>query len=144
MTYNFDMDRLLETFDGDPEKLANAFADALNDKLAEKRKKDYINETAQDVACSWECFVDEYFEHNELPKGYYVEDLYVDAETVKVVLQLIVRALPYFQLIGEYADKLEELNKAVQPIAQEVKDQAVNKSKDFEAAMQKFFNKNNI
>jgi hypothetical protein len=29
-------------------------------------------------------------------------------------------------------------------MAQEVKDQAVNKSKDFEAAMQKFFNKNNI
>ena len=144
MTYNFDMDRLLETFDGDPEKLANAFADALNDKLAEKRKKDYIDEAAGEVADAWECFVDEYFEQNELPKGYNLKDFYVDANTVKNVLQLIIKALPYFQVLGEYAEKLEELNKAVRPMAQEVKDQAVNKSKDFEAAMQKFFNKNNI
>lgn len=139
MTYNFDMERLLDTFDGDPEKLANAFADALNEKLAERRKVDNINEMANDVSDAWENLVDEYFSAHpdELPKDYDTVDFYITGEIAVGILKALVKLLPYLGLLAQYSEKIDGLNK-------ELINATTNKAADFEDAMKKFFDKNHI
>ena len=143
MTYNFDMERLLDTFDGDPEKLANAFADALNEKLAERRKVDNINEMANEVSDAWECLVDEYFSAHpdELPKEYHPEDFYISGDIAVGVLKTLIKLLPYLGLLAQYGERLEGLTAAMN---KEVVKPVANKAADFEDAMKKFFDKNHI
>ena len=139
MTYNFDMERLLDTFDGDPEKLANAFADALNEKLAERRKKDSVKEMANEVSDAWECLVDEYFEAHpeEMPKDYHNPDFYITGEIAVGILKTLIKLLPYLGLLAQYSERIEGLNK-------ELINATTNKAADFEDAMKKFFDKNHI
>ena len=139
MTYNFDMERLLDTFDGDPEKLANAFADALNEKLAERRKVDNVKEMATEVSDAWECFVDEYFNAHpeELPKEYQLADFYISGDIVIGIIKALIRVLPYLGLLAQYSEKIDGLNK-------ELNNAVVNKTAEFEDAMKKFFDKNHI
>lgn len=143
MTYNFDMERLLDTFDGDPEKLANAFADALNEKLAERRKVDNINEMANEVSDAWECLVDEYFEANpkDMPKDYHAADFYITGEIAVGLLKALTKLLPYLGLLAQYGERLEGLTAAMN---KEVVKPVANKAADFEDAMKKFFDKNHI
>ena len=143
MTYNFDMERLLDTFDGDPEKLANAFADALNEKLAERRKVDNINELANEVSENWECLVDEYFSAHpdELPKEYNPADFYISGDIAVGVLKTLIKLLPYLGLLAQYSEKMETLNKELVKYATNT---ATDKAADFEDAMKKFFDKNHI
>ena len=141
--YNFDMQRLLDTFDGDAEKLAQAFADSLNNELAKQRQHDYITDAAQDVADAWEEFVDEYFDENDLPDGMDEEDFYIDAEVVKGILNLFIKLLPYFDLAHEYIEKLEGLNKEVNVAAHKVADNVKN-SDVYEDVMKRFFKNNGI
>lgn len=144
MTYNFDMGRLLDTFDGDPEKLANAFADALNEKLAERRKVDSINEMANEVADAWECLVDEYFSAHpeEMPKDYQAEDFYINGEIAVGAVKALIKLLPYLGWLAQYGEKIEGLattiNKGLTTSA------VTNKTVEFEDAMKKFFDKNHI
>ena len=143
MTYNFDMERLLDTFDGDPEKLANAFADALNEKLAERRKVDNINELANEVSDAWECLVDEYFDAHpeELPKEYHSADFYISGDIAVGILKTLVKLLPYLGLLAQYSEKIEGLTTAMN---KEIVKPVVDKSADFEDAIKKFFDKNHI
>ena len=143
MTYNFDMERLLDTFDGDPEKLANAFADALNEKLAERRKVDNINELANEVSDAWECLVDEYFSAHpdELPKEYNSADFYISGDIAVGVLKTLVKLLPYLGLLAQYSERIEGLNKELVKYASNA---ATDKVTEFEDAMKKFFDKNHI
>lgn len=143
MTYNFDMERLLDTFDGDPEKLANAFADALNEKLAERRKADNINEMANEVSDAWECLVDEYFQAHpdELPKEYNPVDFYITGEIAVGILKALIKLLPYFGLLAQYSERFETLNKELIKYASNT---VTDKAADFEDAMKRFFDKNHI
>lgn len=143
MTYNFDMERLLDTFDGDPEKLANAFADALNEKLAERRKVDNINEMANEVSDAWECLVDEYFNAHpeEMPKEYDTADFYITGEIAVGILKTLIKLLPYLGLLAQYSERIEGLNKELVKAATNA---TTNKAADFEDAMKKFFDKNHI
>lgn len=143
MTYNFDMERLLDTFDGDPEKLANAFADALNEKLAERRKVDNINEMANEVSDAWECLVDEYFSAHpeEMPKEYDTADFYITGEIAVGILKTLIKLLPYLGLLAQYSERIEGLNKELIKAATNA---TTNKAADFEDAMKKFFDKNHI
>lgn len=143
MTYNFDMERLLDTFDGDPEKLANAFADALNEKLAERRKVDNINEMANEVSDAWECLVDEYFSAHpeEMPKEYDTADFYITGEIAVGILKTLIKLLPYLGLLAQYSERIEGLNKELVKAATNA---TTNKAADFEDAMKKFFDKNHI
>ena len=143
MSYNFDMQRLLDTFGGDAEKLAQAFADSLNSELAKQRQRDYITDAAQDVADAWGEFVDEYFDENDLPDGMDEEDFYIDAEVVKGILNLFIKLLPYFDLAHEYIEKLEGLNKEVSATAHKVADNVKN-SDVYEDVMKRFFKNNGI
>lgn len=139
--YNFDIKQLLDTFDGDPEKLANAFADALNAELAAQRNINHIDEAANDVADAWQDFVDEYFEVHELPKGTTEEDYYVETESVKMLMDLIVRAAPYMTLFQEYLMKLQDMNdKAVHKVV----DTAQKAEDEFSTVMSKFFKEHNL
>ena len=139
--YNFDIKQLLDTFGGDPEKLANAFADALNDELAKQRAVNHIDNAAADVAGAWGCFVDEYFSAHDLPKGTSKEDFYMEPETIKMLLEICIKAQPYMSLFQEYIGKLEALGNEVK---QETVVAAGKAQQEFADVMAKFFDKNGI
>ena len=138
MAYDFDVRALLNAFDGDPEKLANAFADALNEELANQRKVDDVRNAAVDVAGSWECFIDEYFAVHELPKGADIEDFYVDGDDVVALLEVYLKLVPYLETLHNYLTVMENtLKKTSEVVTRSTKD-------SFEDTMEKFFKKYNI
>lgn len=139
MSYNFDMQRLLDTFDGDAEKLAQAFADSLNSELAKQRQKTDLQDAATDVCEAWKCFVDEYFANRSVPNGIDLEELYITEDTVIHLMELIMRIYPYIELFNEYMGKIEDLSKEV---AEEVEKKLDNTS--YEDVMRNFFKKNNL
>ena len=138
MTYNFDMEHLLDKFDGDAEKLANAFATALNTELAERHKLNSIDDAAADTAEAWNRLVDEYFNANDMPDGYDVKYFYIDEATAIELMKFIIKALPYINLFVSYCGKVGDV----------LKDAATttvnNDVDDFETTMKRFFDKNNI
>ena len=135
--YNFDIKQLLDKFNDDPEKLANAFADALNDELAKRRNEDAINDAAENVADEWNYFIDEYFKVKSLPDGITEDDLYIDSEAVKAIVEIFVKAAPYVSLLQEYATKLETISNKMPEVVQKTGD-------DFSKTMAKFFKNNDI
>ena len=139
MSYNFDMQRLLDTFDGDAEKLAQAFADSLNSELAKQRQKTDLQDAATDVCEAWECFVNEYFASRPVPNGIDLEELYITEDTVIHLMELIMRIYPYIELFNEYMGKIEDLSKEV---AEEVEKKIDSTS--YEDVMRNFFKKNNL
>lgn len=139
--YDFDMKQLLDTFNGDPEKLANAFADALNDELANQRKANRLDTLAQDVADVWEEFVDEYFDGHGMPGNLSEEDFYIEADSVKALMELMVRLTPYLELFKEYVGKLEDLGEKAEAKAINIKNEVTDEYAD---VMNRFFKKNNI
>lgn len=146
MNYDtFDMKQLLNAFDGDPEKLANAFADALNNELAEQRKINAVDTAAQDVANAWEDFIDEYFAVHAMPDGVTQEDFYIEPDHVITAMELLIKAVPYFSLLGEYLGKLEELSNICEEKIADTKENINAVATDAYAdIMNRFFKKNNI
>lgn len=135
--YNFDIKQLLNNFNDDPEKLANAFADALNDELAKRHNEDAINDAAESVADEWNYFIYEYFKVKPLPDGITEDDLCIDSETVKAIVEVFIKAAPYVSLLQEYAAKLETISNKMPEVIQKTGD-------DFSKTMAKFFKNNNI
>jgi hypothetical protein len=115
----------------------------LNEKLAERRKVDNINELANEVSDAWECLVDEYFEANpkDMPKDYHAADFYITGEIALGLLKTLIKLLPYLGLLAQYGERLEGLTAAMN---KEVVKPVANKAADFEDAMKKFFDKNHI
>ena len=137
--YNFDMKHLLDTFDGDAEKLANAFADSLNAELSAQRKANDVSLASDAVAEAWEEFVITYNEAEGLPDDIDVDDLLVDGDTVQTLLHLMLTLAPYIEVFNEYMGKISDLNEKA-----EAKIEAVKKSDTYDEVMKRFFNKNNI
>lgn len=150
--YDFDMKQLLETFDGDAEKLANAFADSLNAELAHKKEASMLNDAADDVANAWEEFVDEYFNTHKLPKGMEESDFYIDGTAVTEILELLIKISPYLDFLYDYTNKInalgEELVDKAAKVSTATKNNATSSSgttkNDFDSVMQSFFKKNHI
>ena len=136
--YNFDMETLLEIFEGDPEKLANEFANQLNAELDSRKYANFIKEMAEDTANAWNNLVDEYFSRHQLPANYTISDFYGKGETVLEMLEALVKIAPSLQ-------KYDQIFKNLATAAEETKTKVVEKApavKDaFDEAMNKFFNK---
>ena len=146
MTYNFDIQQMLDAFDGDPEKLANAFADSLNEELANNKTKKRLEAAAMDVADAWEEFVNEYFDtHPNEVSGLDINEYYVDDDSAIKLMDLLIKFTPYISLFNEYMTKLDGLSNAVKETAKPVVDKTVNTGTQvFESTMKKFFKDNNI
>lgn len=135
---NFDMEQLLNLYNGDAEKLANDFAQSLNEELAKQHQVNCIDEAAEEVADAWEEFIDEYFEQEELPSGYTEEDFYIDAHTVKLLADCCVKAIPYLTMLE---NSVKTLTKALNGDEPKQTDKTIT---DFDKVMAEFFKKNDI
>lgn len=146
MTYDFDIRQMLDAFDGDPEKLANAFANSLNEELASNRSKKRVDDAAAEVACAWEEFVDEYFAaYPDETKGLKVEDYYITDESPVQLMYMLIKLTPYISLFTDYMTKLNDLADNVKETAKPAVNKAVNTGAQvFENTMKKFFKENNI
>lgn len=140
--YNFDMKQLLDTFDGDAEKLANAFADSLNAELSAQRKANDVTLASDAVAEAWEEFVLTYKDAEGLPDGVDVDDLLVDGESVQSLLHLMLTLAPYIELFNEYMGKISDLTDKTEAKIENVKKNITNDT--YDEVMKRFFNKNNI
>ena len=139
--YNFDIKALLDTFDGDPEKLANEFANQLNTELANQRKQNNLNETTEYVADAWNDFVDEYFEQYSLPNGFVENDFYVNPESITKLLEFFTELAPYIQALNEYTTKVKDITTKAKT---EIKNASTATADNFSLAMNKFFDKYDI
>lgn len=139
MEYDFDMERLLETFDGDAEKLANAFADELNKALATHRHMEAINNASQDVADAWNNFVDTYFGVYDVPSGFAVEDFMLAHEndnTAISLLEFLVKCGPVLVKYGHLFEQIEKVNTTADDI-----NPPPRKEQSFDESMKEFFKK---
>lgn len=140
--YNFNMSELLDTFGGDAEQLANAFADSLNTELAKQRHKDSLKDAATDVCDAWADFIDEYAAAKEMPEGCDVEEFYFDPDIIVEIMDIMVRLYPYVELLHEYNEKFKGI--ASDSGKSEKKPGPTATSRNYEDIINEFFQKNNI
>ena len=136
--YNFDMETLLEVFEGDPEKLANEFANQLNAELDSRKYASFIKEMANDTASAWNNLVDEYFSRHQVPTNYTISDFYGKGETVLELLDALVQLAPKLEKYGRI---FEDLATAAEETKTKVVEKAPAVKDAFDEAMNKFFNK---
>lgn len=141
-TYNFNMSELLDTFGGDAEQLANAFANSLNAELAKQRHKDSLKDAATNVCDAWTDFIDEYATAKEMPNGCNVEEFYLDPDIVVEIMDIMVRLYPYVELFHEYNEKLKGI--AGDSGKSEKKPGLTATSRSYEDIINEFFQRNNI
>jgi len=127
VNYNFnDVEKYLRD-GGDATKLAQAFADTLNNALAQVQKENKLDEKATAFADAWNAYVDEYFKTHDIPNNYVVADMYLNDRDVTYIMEQVLKFIPLF-------DKLNGLF--------EVGAEQVSKSKGkVEDTVDKFFNK---
>ena len=135
--YDFDMNKLLKNFDGDPEALANAFASQLNTALEEKRKDDELHKIAEEIHKNWQLLVENYFEINKLDKENIGNFIFRSGDEVIDFLKIMIAALPE---IEKYIVTFEKINATTEKIANMTQD----KLDDFQKTMKEFFKHNDI
>lgn len=137
--YDFDMKKLLDAFEGDPSKLANAFTNQLNNELAARKSERMVKEAAEEVANAWNDFVEEYFAHGEgVPDGTLIDDYVIDANSVIDLMKAFLQLVPAF---AKYSTTLEDFNILLHGNKQKAKEVGAQVRDDFSATMNKFFDK---
>ncbi len=142
--YDFDIKQMLAAFDGDAEKLANAFANELNKELAANRRKEDIAYAAQDVADTWNAFVDTYFDYYTVPKGFTVSDFKLADEndnTAESVLEFLIKAGPLLRKYGSALQALEKVDGKLTATMSGPTAVSPSDGKSFDDTMKKFFEK---
>lgn len=133
------MKQMLAAFDGDAEKLANEFANQLNKELASRKNERLVREAAEEVANSWNDFVEEYFAHGEgVPDGTLIDDYVIDANSVIDLMKAFLQLVPAF---AKYSTTLEDFNTLLHGNKQKAKEVGAQVRDDFSATMNKFFDK---
>ena len=136
---DFDMKQMLAAFDGDAEKLANAFASQLNNELASRKNERLVREAAEDVANAWNDFVEEYFTYSEnVPDDTCGDDYIIDANSVIDLMKTFLRIVP---ALTKYSKDIEDFNALFHNNKQKAKEVGAQVRDDFSATMNKFFDK---
>jgi hypothetical protein len=130
VNYNFnDIEKYIND-GGDPQKLAQAFADTLNNALARYQEESKLKEKAVAFSKAWNDYIDEYFKNHSLPESYAVADMYLDVKDVNYLMEQVLKFVPLL-------DKLNGLF--------EIGAEQVSNSKDkVEDTITKFFAKYGI
>lgn len=127
VNYNFDDIAKYLRDGGDATKLAQAFADTLNEALAQVQKENKLDAKATAFADAWNAYIDEYFKTHDVPDNCVVADMYLNDRDVTYLMEQVLKFIPLL-------DKLNGLF--------EVGAEQVSKSKNkVESTVDKFFNK---
>ena len=122
---------------GDPQVIAQAFANKLNNMIAKINQESAIEEEAENVVKAWRKFIEAYFEVNEIPDGFLIEDFEFKTEEVVKIIETFVSIAPYFE---KYVSAIEKFSNNTEVI----KDNSKKLEHTFEDTITKFFNKMNI
>ena len=88
--YNFNINKMLNDFNGDSEELASAFLEALNKEVENRQTMEYVNSASIDTADAWNDMVENYFNVHTLPKGFKEEDFMIEHDTPRIILELMI------------------------------------------------------
>lgn len=102
------MQDLLRTFDGDPEKLASAFATQLNEALEIKHKEENLKKLATTVAQNWDQLIKDYFEFYQLD-GDMENFLIKDGDNALLMVKLIISMFPEVEKYLKAIDKITNM-----------------------------------
>ncbi len=108
---------------GNPETIANAFADKMNLILAVMNDENALTESAEKVCKAWNDYVVSYFKVNSLPANSKQEDWYISVGEVKDIMDLLVRILPVINKSSEFISAVEkEVKKNTKTLANNTND----------------------
>lgn len=113
MNYNFnDVEKYLRD-GGDPTKLAQAFADTLNNALAQVQKENKLDEKGTAFAEAWNAYIDEYFKSHDVPENYVVADMYLNTKDVNYLMEQVLKFIPLLdKLNGLFEIGAEQVSKS--------------------------------
>ena len=121
---------------GNPEEIAQAFADQLNAVLQRIEAEEAVGKKATEVTEVWKDFVEAYFHVNPLPEKTTIEQFYMTEKDVTALLENFVHLTP---LIVKYGSALENFANSVQKVVDTKTDKNT-----FSETMENFFRKLNI
>ena len=111
---------------GDPETIANAFADKLNLALATIEDESALDDAAKNVVNAWNNFADVFFGINKLPKNSKITDWKLaSADDVIGIMEALIQILP---VINHYAELVEGLENNVKNTKEKVTDSDIWKT----------------
>lgn len=127
VNYNFnDVEKYLRD-GGDPTKMAQAFADAMNKALTKVQEENKLGQKANEFANAWNAYIDEYFKTHDVPDNCVVADMYLNDRDVTYLMEQVLKFIPL----------LDKLNGLL-----EVGTVQVSKSKNkVENTVERFFDK---
>ena len=113
MNYNFnDVEKYLRE-GGDATKLAQAFANSLNEAIAQIQKENKLDEKATAFADAWNAYIDEYFKIHDVPDNYVVADMYLNEKDVNYLMEQILKFIPLLdRLNGWFEVGTEQVSKS--------------------------------
>lgn len=111
---------------GDPETIANAFADKLNLALATIEDESALDDAAKNVVNAWNNFADVFFGINKLPKNSKITDWKLaSADDVIGIMEALIQIIP---VINHYAELVEGLENNVKNTKEKVTDSDIWKT----------------
>ena len=111
---------------GDPETIANAFADKLNLALATIEDESALDDAAKNVVNAWNNFADVFFGINKLPKNSKITDWKLaSADDVIGIMDALIQIIP---VINHYAELVEGLENNVKNTKEKVTDSDIWKT----------------
>ena len=100
VNYNFnDVEKYLRE-GGNATKLAQAFADTLNNALAKVQEENKLDEKAIVFADAWNAYIDEYFKNHSVPENYTVADMYLNTKDVHYLMDQVLKFIPLLDKLG--------------------------------------------
>ena len=93
---------------GNAETIAKAFADELNRAVAVVEDEQDLEDARGYLVEAWNGYMDAYFRHRKLPKGYAIEDFYFEDEQVEKMMERIVGMIPVVDKICDIGNKSNE------------------------------------
>ena len=135
--YNFNINKMLNDFNGDSEELKNAFLKALNEEIENRQAMEYVNYASTDAADAWNDMVENYFNVHTSPKGFKEEDFMIEHDTPRIILELMIE-----QAKKECANQVKPAGETkTKPTAKPVASIKINRTPSDEQVIEDFLNR---
>lgn len=135
--YNFNINKMLNDFNGDAEELENAFFKALNAEVENRQTMEYVNYASTNAADAWNDMVENYFNVHTLPKGFKEEDFIIEHDTPRIILELMIE-----QAKKECANQVKPAGETkTKPIVKSVASIKINKAPSDEQVIEDFLSR---
>ena len=103
--YNFnDIEKYLRE-GGDVETIAKAFTDELNRAIAVVEDENDLEICKESLIEAWNDYINTYFKHKKLPKGYTVKDFHLNSKEIDEITKILAEMVPVVDRVCELGNK---------------------------------------